>query len=307
MPTNITIKFASLPHGMVYFYQHWIPEHPRSLVIFLHDLGDHIGRFGEFVKMLTREGHAVGLFDQRGHGRSEGKRGHIGKMGDLVADLTHFAEFSLAAVPEGTPLFIVAQGTGALPLFNFLLLHALPVAGVVALSASIAPSPYIASWKAKLTKHLIPLWPEFALSREFHFEELTDDPAELTELENDHLFHSRITLGSLAELKRGHELIMAMPQRIYLPTLLLAGSDDSLCDPEGTKRFASRLATSDGEHRIYPGFRHDLLHGSGTHQVMGDLTSWIGTRAENRVPADKQFALNRREILWTDVSPSPYS
>jgi alpha-beta hydrolase superfamily lysophospholipase len=291
---------------MIYFYQHWIPEHPRALVIFVHDFGDHIGRSAEFVKELTQQGHAVALFDQRGHGRSEGKRGHIGKMVDLVADLSNFVEFSMAAVPEGTPLFIVSAGTGALTVFNFLLLHTVPVAGVVALSASISPSPYINSWKTKLSERLIGLWPQFAFSREFEFEDFTDDPAQLEELENDTFFHSRITLGSLAELKRSHELIMAMPQRIYVPTLLLAGAQDPLCHPEGTRRFASRLATSDGEHHIYPGLKHDLLQCSEAPQVMRDVLCWIEARSEQRVPADKQIALNRREILWADVSPASY-
>ena len=56
MPMDVAIRYARLPHGLTYLYQHWLPEHPKGLTVIVHGLGDHIGRYHELVARLTSEG-----------------------------------------------------------------------------------------------------------------------------------------------------------------------------------------------------------------------------------------------------------
>ena len=114
MATNVTIKYSRLPNGRNYFYKHWIPTNARGLVVFLHDIGDHIGRYNDLALKLSNQGFAFTLFDQRGHGKSDGSRGHISSLSDLVDDLSGFVDFSRAEVAEGTPIFIMGYGLGAI-------------------------------------------------------------------------------------------------------------------------------------------------------------------------------------------------
>ncbi|MFH0800721.1 MAG: alpha/beta hydrolase [Pseudomonadota bacterium] len=303
MSTNITIKYAKLPHGMVYFYQHWIPEVPRALVVFVHDLGDHIGRYGEFVSRFTSRGYAVALYDQRGHGRSDGRRGDVEGFMDWVNDLASFVHFSQMSVPTDTPLFIVGSGVGALIGFNFLLTHSAPVAGMVSISAAVQPALRIPKWKKKIASRLVGFIPHTPISTGVRPEYLTGDEGEAAAIKNDSLFHNSVTARALGELTRVTELVMAVPHRIYAPMLMLAGSADTICDPEGTARFASRLSSSDRGYHVYSGFRHDLLHETDRLRVMDDIEGWIYARATQKTQPDKQFALHRRETLWEDVSP----
>ena len=53
------------------------PDTPlRGLVCVMHGLGEHGGRDQQVAGALAPEGLALMALDQRGHGRSDGKRGH---------------------------------------------------------------------------------------------------------------------------------------------------------------------------------------------------------------------------------------
>lgn len=303
MPMMIAIKYARLPNGRVSFYQHWLPELPRALVVFVHGFGDHIGRYGSFVSRLAGKNFACALYDQQGHGRSDGRRGHVERFGDWVEDLAGFVQFTQMHVPSETPLFLVGASLGAVIGINFLLTHTAPVAGMVTLGAAIVPTVRIPEWKKRLARRIMRVWPTMPVDDGVRFEDLTRDAGEREALAADPLFNRKLTLGAAHEIERNLELVMAMPHRIHTPMLMLAGSDDPVCDPEGTRQFASRLSATDKHIRIYPGMVHDLLHDAGHEVVEDDIEAWIGVQCERPVHQDRQFALHRRETLWEDVSP----
>ena len=49
---------------------------PRGAVTVLHDAGDTGDRYQELARTLADDGWAIALPDLRGHGRTEGPRGH---------------------------------------------------------------------------------------------------------------------------------------------------------------------------------------------------------------------------------------
>lgn len=302
MPMNISIKYARLPHGLVYFYQHWIPDRPRALVVYVHGLGDHIGRYGEFVSRLTQHNLAVALYDQRGHGRSDGPRGHVERFEEWVSDLASFVHFSQMSVPVDTPLVLIGQSMGALVSLNYILTHHAPVNALITISACIKPTVSIPEWKKKLARRFAGFIPNISIQNGIHFDDLTSDPEEQSALRQDTLFHSRISVKAGLELERNLELVMAMPHRIHIPCLMFAGLDDHICDPDGTRQFALRLSSQDRTHRLIAGMKHDLLHESGREAVIEEIESWLDERLSRLVQTDKQFALHRREVLWENVS-----
>lgn len=299
---NIVIKYAKLPHGLVYFYQHWLPDRPDALVVIVHGLGDHIGRYQEFVSRLTQKNYACALFDQRGHGKSEGRRGHVARFEEWVGDLASFVQFSQMSVPADTPLFLVGMSLGALIGVNYVLTHHIPLAGMIFLSAAIRPTVKIPEWKKKMARRLAKFFPSTSISNGVRFEDITGDEFQIKQLKEDAFFHRRLSISAGMEIERNLELVMAMPHRIHIPALMLAGLEDKICDPEGTRQFASRLSSQDKECHLYPGMRHDLLHDVGCKAVMDEIEGWIGKRARRQVRTSRQFELHRREALWENVS-----
>ncbi len=44
----------------------------RGIVQIIHGIAEHSGRYGEFIDFLVKNGYAVYIHDQRGHGRTAG-------------------------------------------------------------------------------------------------------------------------------------------------------------------------------------------------------------------------------------------
>ena len=49
-------------------------ENPKAVVIIVHGLCEHCGRYDYVTERLNAAGYSVYRFDHRGHGRSEGKK-----------------------------------------------------------------------------------------------------------------------------------------------------------------------------------------------------------------------------------------
>ena len=52
---------------------------PRGQVLIVHGLGEHAARYDPVAAALNAEGWSVLGFDQRGHGRSSGRRGTLAR------------------------------------------------------------------------------------------------------------------------------------------------------------------------------------------------------------------------------------
>ena len=302
MPIEISIKYAKLPHGLVYFYQQWIPEKPKALVVFLHGLGDHSGRYDLLVRRMASEGIACCTYDQRGHGRTQGKRGHVDSFSDWVEDLGSFVNFSLEKVPENTPLFIVGHSLGAIIGIDYLLTHARPIAGMVSISGAFAPVLRIPKWKSRMGAKLKNIMPGIAIENGIVREDLTRDFDQFEAIGSDRYFHSKLTLGAGREIASTLSLIGGVPHRIHLPMLFATGSADRVCNPEGSRWFADRLSSTDKTLKIYEGMYHDMLHDVGREEVLDDITEWILSRAADATTAGNMYLHKRGEAIWEHVS-----
>ena len=61
----------------------WSADGPaQRVVVVVHGLKDHGGRYGELAAALTPAGTAVAAFDLRGHGRTDGPRAFVRRFSD---------------------------------------------------------------------------------------------------------------------------------------------------------------------------------------------------------------------------------
>ena len=90
--TQETEEYLQSPSGL-WLYKHiWRPKDEKtakSIVFIVHGFAEHIRREGynKLAEHLAEEGNIVIAFDQRGHGRSTGHRGHVKSFNDYSEDL----------------------------------------------------------------------------------------------------------------------------------------------------------------------------------------------------------------------------
>ena len=117
--------------GVRLFWQAWLPDGDvHAVVIVAHGYAEHGGRYGNLIERLVPRGFAVYALDQRGHGRSEGPRGHVGRFAEFVADL-HALRVRVEDEQRGKPLFLLGHSMGGLIVVRYLLSHASGISGVI--------------------------------------------------------------------------------------------------------------------------------------------------------------------------------
>lgn len=65
---------------------------PRAVVLIVHGLGEHAGRYEHLARQLLGWGFAVRAYDQRGHGESGGARGALPNEMALLDDLAELVD-----------------------------------------------------------------------------------------------------------------------------------------------------------------------------------------------------------------------
>ena len=99
----------------------WEPDsEPRAVVCLVHGLGEHCGRYQHVAAALTEAGFAVLACDQRGHGRSAGKRGVIPSYDALMDDIGLLLEQASQRYP-GKPRFLYGHSLGGNEVINYAL------------------------------------------------------------------------------------------------------------------------------------------------------------------------------------------
>ncbi len=279
MEMNVEMKFTRLANGFRCYYQHWFPDKPKALLVMVHGMGDHIGRFNEFVSFLGCRGYACALYDQRGFGLSEGRRGHVRSFDVWLSDLDAFFSFSKNLLDADVPVFLIGGSLGGLIALNYAQMTTNKIAGLIAVSPAIIPSISISEWQRKFARIVGRILPSVTVDNRLNWDNMMNDPDEKKALMEDELFTRRISFKAAIEIERKIELIMTLPCRIYVPTLMIAGADDRICNPIGAKRFTDGLSSSDKKCIVYDGMLHDVIHDIGRKRVMEDIENWIAKRA----------------------------
>jgi alpha-beta hydrolase superfamily lysophospholipase len=261
-------------HGLSLFRRTWRPPGPpRALLINLHGLGDHSALYGALVDRAVASGLAVHAFDLRGNGRSPGRRGHVDAWSDYREDLHCFVELVRREEP-GRPIFLLGNSLGGLIVLDYALHYPGGLRGVIAAAAPLGrlsvPPVLLA-----LGRVMSRIWPSFSLETGMDLSGLARDPAVVTELLADPLFHRLGSARLSTEVGSAIARVQSRAAEFPLPLLLLHGSRDEMVPPEGSRTFVARVTHADKRLIEYPNGRHVLFADTDREQVLDDLEQWI--------------------------------
>jgi alpha-beta hydrolase superfamily lysophospholipase len=73
--------------GLKLYFQCWqTDQDQKGIICLVHGLGEHSGRYTHWAGLLNQAGYSVLTYDLRGHGKSEGQRGHIFSFNEFIED-----------------------------------------------------------------------------------------------------------------------------------------------------------------------------------------------------------------------------
>jgi alpha-beta hydrolase superfamily lysophospholipase len=259
--------------------QDWhLPEDtkPRGMVILVHGLGEHAGRYGHVARCLNDWGFAVRGYDQYGHGDSGGVRGALPNATRLLDDLVDMVESGRSRAGPGVPLLLLGHSMGGLVCASFVARCIMPVDGLVLSSPALGTR---LSAVQKLLLAIIPkVAPNLTVGNGLDPALISHDPEVVAAYRGDPRVHDRVS-GRLARFiaDEGPSVVAKAPQWT-VPTLLLYAGADKLVDPDGSRAFAAAAPKDAVTAHCFDGLYHEIFNEVEADAVFTRLRVWLDSR-----------------------------
>ncbi|XP_030517126.2 monoglyceride lipase [Rhodamnia argentea] len=274
------------PRGDALFTQSWRPVNVkiRGLVILLHGLNEHSGRYSDFAKKLNANGFNVYGMDWIGHGGSDGLHAYVNSLDDAVCDLKSFIGRVLAENP-GLPCFCFGHSTGAAIILKAALDPKFEacISGVVLTSPAVGvqPSHPIYTILAPIVSLLLPRYQVGAANKKGLV--VSRDPEALVAKYSDPLVYT----GSI-RVRTGYEILRIASylqqnlRKLRVPFLVLHGTADRVTDPDASAKLYEEASATDKTIRLLEGHLHDLLFEPEPEReaIMKEIIEWLNCRVE---------------------------
>ena len=248
------------------------------MVCLVHGHGEHVGRYSHVADALNQEGYALVAIDLRGHGRSEGKRGHVPSYEALMDDVAWLIDDAKLRFPD-VPCFLYGHSMGGNLVLNFCLRRRPQLAGVIATSPWLQTAFDPPAWRLLLARVMNVLWPSLTVSNQLDFGDLSHSEDVIRAYRDDPFVHDRISARLFVSVNNAGKWAIEHASDFSLPLLLMHGSADKITSPDATVRF-SRSVQGDCTFKLWDGLYHEIHNEPQKQDVLEYITNWLNARRE---------------------------
>ncbi|KAJ0981237.1 hypothetical protein J5N97_009492 [Dioscorea zingiberensis] len=257
------------------FTQSWTPVAmpTRGLVVLMHGLNEHSGRYNHFAMQLNDHGFKVYAMDWIGHGGSDGLHGYVPSLDYAVSDLKAFLDKVLAENPR-LPCFCFGHSTGAAIILKNLVIRVVLTSPAI----RVQPSHPLVTTLAPI---LALIAPKYQFTAESKGPPVSRDPEALKAKYSDPLvFTGSIRVRTGYEILRITSYLQQNLSRVNTPLLVLHGTSDTITAPDASQRLYEEANSSDKSIKLYEGLLHDLLFEPERDDIAKDIIDWLCSRLD---------------------------
>jgi alpha-beta hydrolase superfamily lysophospholipase len=95
-----------------------VPATPKAIIVIVHGLCEHLGRYEYITQKLTDRNFGVYRFDHRGHSKSEGKPVFYNDFNEMIDDVNVVVELAKKENPI-LPVFLIGHSMGGFAVTTF--------------------------------------------------------------------------------------------------------------------------------------------------------------------------------------------
>jgi len=260
------------------YYQGWLPDGAvKAVLLVVHGLGEHSGRYMNVVNHFAPLGYAVYALDHIGHGKSDGAREMVDRFADFTDTLAIYVKMVKGWQP-GKPLFLLGHSMGGAIATYYLLDRQAEFDGAVISAPAIKVDDSVSKVTIALSKILSRIAPKMGVLA-LDVNGVSRDPAVVAAYVADPLnFQGKTPARLAAELLSAMVRITAEAGKISLPLLVVQGGADALVDPAGAQMLYDKASSADKTLKIYDGLFHEIFNEPERDVVLGDVAGWLAAR-----------------------------
>jgi alpha-beta hydrolase superfamily lysophospholipase len=261
-------------HNTKFYGQYFKTDTVKGVIILVHGMGEHSNRYINFViPKLLEKNLSVITYDQFGHGKTEGKRGHNPGYEAILDCLSHII-LKAKEVFGDAPLFLYGHSMGGNVVINYALQKEHSLKGIIATSPLLRLAFKAPSWKLFIGKILQKIAPSITMPSEIDVNAISRDSTEVKKYIDDPLIHDKISPNySLTFFKTG-EWAIKNAYKLQTPMVVIHGTGDQITDHMASTAFVNNT-NGIASLELFENGYHELHNDLEKDKFIETLTNWI--------------------------------
>jgi alpha-beta hydrolase superfamily lysophospholipase len=244
----------------------------KAGVVFVHGLGEHLGRYSTWIKKLAGDGIAFTGVDLPGHGKSDGRRGVI-KNYALIHEMIDVLTGEFLKTFPGIPVFLYGHSLGGGIVLEYIVSSSPEINGAVVTSPWIKLSFEPDKARLVLAGVMNSILPSLVQPSGLNVDHISHDKAVVDKYKSDPLVHGSISVSLFHSAVAAGNYALANARDLKIPVLLMHGSEDKITSPDASREFASK--SDKVELKIWEGGYHELHNELFSEEVYLYIINWM--------------------------------
>jgi alpha-beta hydrolase superfamily lysophospholipase len=268
-------EFNFTLYNAEFYGQYWQANNTKAVVVLVHGMGEHSGRYQHVAKKLTDNSFSVVTFDHFGHGKTTGKRGHNPSFEAVLESVSKTIKKAKELFPK-KPVFLYGHSMGGNTVINYTIRNRHELKGVVATSPFLRLAFKPPALKLFVGKILQNILPSLTMANELDITAISRDKEEVKKYKDDPLIHAKISPNYSIKFIETGKWAIENASKLRTNMFLLHGTADRIIDYKGTQEFAN---TSDkATLKLYEGGYHELQNDLCKEEMLQDVVDWLNSQ-----------------------------
>jgi lysophospholipase len=267
-------SWIEIPGGPKLYARAWGDDPQAPSVAIIHGLGDHSGRWERVGSTLAGRGFATYALDLPGHGRSEGRRGHVRSWEDYRKAVTSWLDAVRGGDGERR-LALLGHSLGALIALDWASRNPQKVDALVLSAPPFELSLRPTALKVHAARILGRIWPGFTQGNQIPPSLLTHDPEIIRAHRADPYVHFRISARLFLEFTAIRRALAKLSKDHAIPTLLIQGGADPVSSCVGCAQWAKGAKPGIVTYKEYAGLFHEVLNEPEGALILEEIAVWL--------------------------------
>ena len=250
----------------------WVIDKPAGAVAMIHGLGEHSRRYDHVARFFNENGFSYYAIDQRGHGQSEGKRGHTPSHERMVDDVEEFLMY-VRSEENNLPIFLYGHSMGGNLVSNYVLKK-----NVNELAGAIISTPWLKThivppaWQRTMARVVSKIFPSFQQNNGLKVEWLTNDPEVNQKYADDPLVHDRISVRLYLDFVAEGDWALKSKKKVDVPMFVYHGAEDPIAKQDSSRSFADSHKV---KYILWEKTKHEPHNDLRKEEVLIAVLNWV--------------------------------
>jgi len=258
-------------------YRQWAHSDPKAILLLVHGLGAHAGRWNEMGGFFAEKGISSYAIELKNFEHPRPPRAKDETFRGYYEKISHLYNIITKDNPE-KKIFLIGESMGALVSFLYAASHPGRFNGLICISPAFENK-----YKPVLMDYLkifVPLFynpgKEFPLP--FDPAMCTRDPIHQHMMARDERESHSVSSRLVFEILLAEARARLIKDEFDMPVLFLAAGEDKIVDPKIAKKIFNGLKIQDKKFVDFPGMYHSLSIELGRERVFEEILRWAEER-----------------------------